>query len=306
MSYEENIPGKQLPERKNPKKYPEGQFCYRYPHAAIAADCVIFGFNGKNLKILLIERGQEPFKDYWALPGGFMRMDETIEETAERELEEETNIKNVYLDQFKVYSNVKRDPRERVVSIAFIALVKPEDCDVVAGDDAAKAMWFDDGMLPPLAFDHALIIREAREYLKDILYRKPVAFELLSKTFTISQLQAVYEEINQATYDRRNFLRTALEAEVITEVDDDKAKDSGRNVKRYRLNKEMASEAEHPDYQRLPSPPGEIMLNDENLNFGFQPETAKDDLTLSDDTSSEVKRKNAPTKGLFGFLSRRK
>lgn len=304
MSYGENISGQQSSERRVPKKCPEGEFCYRYPHAAIAADCVIFGFNGKNLKILLIERGQEPFKDYWALPGGFMRIDETIEETAARELEEETNIRNVYLDQFKVYSNVKRDPRERVVSIAFIALVKPEDCDVLAGDDAAKAMWFDDGMFPPLAFDHALIIREAREYLKDILYRKPVAFELLSKTFTISQLQAVYEEINQATYDRRNFLRTALEADVITEVEDDSTKESGRSVKRYRLNEEMATEKGSPDFQRLPSPPEEIVV--ESFNRSFSPFFDEEDNLPSATKETESKRRNAPTKGLFGFLSRKK
>lgn len=214
----------------------ELRYCYRYPHAAITADCVIFGFNGKSLKILLIERGNEPFLGYWALPGGFMRMDETIEQTAARELREETNLSNVYLDQFRVYSKVGRDPRERVVTVAFIALVKPDDYNVLAGDDAANAVWFDDNMLPPLAFDHSEIISEAREYLKEILLLKPVAFELLNKTFTISQLQTVYEVINRTSYDRRNFLRTAIDSDVISEVKSFNERVSGRIGKLYTFN----------------------------------------------------------------------
>lgn len=196
----------------------QDQFCYRYPHPAVTADCVIFGFNGKGLKVLLVERGNEPYLGCWALPGGFMHINESIEAAAARELHEETNLKNVYLEQFKVFSHPDRDPRERVVTVAFIALVKPEDYEVIAGDDAANALWFDAKMLPPLAFDHREIIREAREHLKEVLRLKPVAFELLNKVFTIGELQAVYEVINEASYDRRNFLRTAIDSEVITEV----------------------------------------------------------------------------------------
>ncbi len=320
--------------RRKPPRSQEGQFCYRYPHAAIAADCVIFGFDGKGLKILLIERGNEPFKDYWALPGGFMRIDETIEEAAARELEEETNLSNVYLEQFKVYSTVKRDPRERVVSIAFIALVKPEDCMVIAGDDAAKAVWYDEDRLPALAFDHALIIREAREYLKDMLYHKPIAFELLSKTFTLSQLQTVYEVINQATYDRRNFMRTAIEADVITEAKGKPSFSAGRNVKLYQRSEDL-EEAENsiPDYQRLPSPPGEITVDmkdnsfsqsivssahsvpkaceysDENFITFSESEFSSDPKfsATSKDAPKRMapKKKNAPTKGLFGFFKKK-
>ena len=314
-------PEKTSASRRKPLPDTKGTYCYAYPHAAIAADCVLFGFNGKSLEILLIERGNEPFKGYWALPGGFMRIDETIEETAARELEEETNIHNVYLEQFKVYSTVKRDPRERVVSIAFIALVRPQDYEVIAGDDAAKAKWFDEAALPPLAFDHALIIREAREYLKELLYHKPVAFELLNKTFTMSQLQTVYEVINQAVYDRRNFLRTALDSEVIVEADEAAQKESGRSVKLYqRYNDPDEEDSPVPDYQRFPAPPQEITLDFEDNSRSIPEERTRQDSSKGHLSESIISnfcyhpippapskaRRSAPTKGLFDFLRRKR
>lgn len=209
----------------------KNRYCYQYPHPAMTADCVIFGFDGQKLKLLLVERGLPPYKGCWALPGGFMRIDESIEHTAQRELREETGLRNIYLKQFKVYSRPDRDPRERVVTVAFIALVRPDDYHVVGGDDAVRALWFDESMLPPLAFDHADIIREAREHLKEILKLRPVAFELLNKVFTINELQTVYEVINRASYDRRNFMRTALESKVITEVEGQRVRTGGRMAK---------------------------------------------------------------------------
>lgn len=188
------------------------EYIYEYPHAAMTADCVIFGFDGEKLKLLLIERGCEPYKGMWALPGGFMQIDETIEETAKRELMEETGIKGVYMEQFKVYSTVDRDPRERVVTVAFIALVRPEDYLLCAASDASNALWYHVDFLPPLAFDHAVIIKEARSHLSEMLRVRPIAFELLNKYFTMSELQKVYEAITGHSYDRRNFQRKALQS----------------------------------------------------------------------------------------------
>lgn len=223
-------------------------YTYEYPHAAITADCVIYGFDGEHLKILLVERGLDPYKGMWALPGGFMRMDETIEETARRELYEETGLKDVFMSQFKMFSKVDRDPRERVVTVVFTALVRPSDYKLVAGDDASNALWFDEQFLPPLAFDHAEIIKEAHEYLEELLRLKPVAFELLNKTFSLGDLQRVYEVINNTTYDRRNFQRKAVQSGLLTPAekeDKDLAVEESRRpgrkpIRLFKFNKNSA------------------------------------------------------------------
>ena len=134
-------------------------YAYDYPRAAVTTDCVIFGFDGAQMQVLLIERGVEPYKGHWALPGGFLRMDESVEECAFRELREETSIEPEMLEQFGVFSAVDRDPRGRVITIAFYALVRKEA--VKGGDDAIDARWFGIDSLPPLAFDHNDILQEA-------------------------------------------------------------------------------------------------------------------------------------------------
>ena len=116
------------------------RYTYDYPHPAVTTDCVVFGFDGHEMKILLVERGIEPYKGMWALPGGFIRMDETAEQCAQRELQEETGLNLSLLKQFMTFSEVNRDPRERVISIAFYALARKSD--VKGGDDAAQARWF--------------------------------------------------------------------------------------------------------------------------------------------------------------------
>lgn len=196
-----------------------GKYCYEYPRPALTADAVIFGFDSQALKVLLIERGIEPYKGMWALPGGFMKMDETIEQCAVRELREETGVRNVFLDQFRVYSNPDRDPRGRVVTVAFIALVRPDDYSLIAGDDAALARWFHYKELPPLAFDHHRIIDEALLYLREMLKIKPVAFSLLNEVFSIEELRKVYETINDTSYDRRNFQRKILQSDIVVEAE---------------------------------------------------------------------------------------
>lgn len=185
-------------------------YTYKYPHPAVATDSVVFGYDGRNLHVLLIERGNEPYKGSWALPGGFLEMDETVEECARRELEEETNLKDIYLEQFHVFSAVGRDPRERVLSVSFLALVRKSDYNVIAGDDAAKAGWFNIENLPGLAFDHREIIGTAKERLRQMLRYKPVAFRLLDRKFIMSELQRLYEVINGTGYDRRNFQKKMM------------------------------------------------------------------------------------------------
>src|SRR5579864_1735981 len=132
-------------------------YTYQYPRAALTVDCVVFGFDGGDLKVLLIQRALEPFKGRWALPGGFVRVNETLDSAARRELEEETGLKNVFLEQLYSFGEVDRDPRERVVSVAYYALVKLSDHRARAATDAASASWFAISKVPKLAFDHAEI-----------------------------------------------------------------------------------------------------------------------------------------------------
>ncbi|MBD5292468.1 MAG: NUDIX hydrolase [Bacteroides sp.] len=194
-------------------------YTYKYPHPALTTDCVIFGFDGTRLQVLLIERGLEPFEGCWALPGGFMRMDETLEECARRELQEETGIIDVHLEQLGAFSRVDRDPRERVVTVAFLALVPSLRFEVRGGDDAKKAAWFDADALPPLAFDHKHILEEARQRLREILRLRPVAFTLVGEMFSIDELRRVYEAVNDTSYDRRNFHRKLLNSGLVEEAE---------------------------------------------------------------------------------------
>lgn len=191
------------------------EFSYKYPHPAVTVDCVLFGFDGKSLRILLIERGIEPFKGSWALPGGFVRMDETVEEAAMRELYEETNVTGVYMSQLSVFSKVDRDPRERVITVAFYALVKPSDHDVIGGDDAASAKWFSLDDYPPLVFDHEQIVRAAFSQLQRNFRAGNIGLELFEDKFSISQLYTLHSLVTLKDIDRRNFYKKMTSIEYI-------------------------------------------------------------------------------------------
>lgn len=196
----------------------EQMYCYRYPHPAVTTDCVIFGFDGERLQVLLIERGIEPFKGRWAFPGGFIKMDETAEEGAQRELKEETGMENAFIQQFHTFSNPLRDPRERVITIAFYALVRIQE--VKGGDDAASARWFPLDEIPALAFDHDQMLRMATQRLRQEIHFHPIGFELLPEKFTLRELQSLYEAILGITFDRRNFAKKMLHLEILNELDE--------------------------------------------------------------------------------------
>ena len=195
----------------------EKKYCYQYPHPAVTTDCVIFGFDGTKLKVLLIERGIDPFKGKWALPGGFLRMDEDAEQGAQRELKEETGLESAYIKQFHTFTTPNRDPRERVITIAYYALVRLQE--VKGGDDAARAEWFALDEVPALAFDHDQILRIASRELRRQIHFEPVGFELLPKQFTIKQLQSLYEAILDVKFDRRNFYKKMQHLELLTQID---------------------------------------------------------------------------------------
>lgn len=186
------------------------KYTYDYPRLSVTTDCVIFGFDEGELKILLIERGIDPFKGKWALPGGFLRMDESADDCARRELSEETGVSDVFIEQLYTFSDVDRDPRGRVVTVAYYALVKLNGYSIKAGDDAKSAKWFPISKVPPLAFDHDRILRVALNRLKGKIRYQPIGFELLPERFTMPELQNLYEVILEMKLDRRNFRKKIL------------------------------------------------------------------------------------------------
>lgn len=193
---------------------------YEYQRPALTADCVIFGFDGGELKLLLIEREREPFKNKWALPGGFVFIDETTEACAKRILLEKAGIKHVFIEQLYTFSDIDRDPRERIISVSYFALVNKHQYELIAGRDTLKADWFELSKLPKLAFDHAKIVKMAIQRLKGKVSYQPIGFELLDEKFTLSQLQAVYESILETAIDKRNFRKKILGMGLLIALDE--------------------------------------------------------------------------------------
>lgn len=193
---------------------------YKYPRPALTVDCVVFGFNGVGLEVLLIRRGVEPFVGSWALPGGFVLMDEDLETAARRELMEESGLSGVFLEQLCTFGEPGRDPRGRVVTVAFYALVRPDQHPAKGDTDASDAAWFDASKLPPLAFDHGAILEAALERLRGKIRYQPVGFELLPERFTLAQLQGLYEAILGRPLDKRNFRKKLLAFDFLVPLED--------------------------------------------------------------------------------------
>jgi len=217
-------------------------FTYAYPRPAVTVDIVIFTIRESCLQILLIQRGEEPFKGSWALPGGFVRIQESLEEAASRELEEETGIGQAYLEQLYTYGEPERDPRDRVITVAYFALIPPDEPIRTEGSsDVAQAAWFPMEVLPSLAFDHAEIACYALRRLRYKLEYTAVGFELLPDQFTLSELQTAYEIILGEQLDKRNFRRRILEAGVI-EATAGMRTGEGRPARLYRYRPDAVAE----------------------------------------------------------------
>jgi 8-oxo-dGTP diphosphatase len=180
-------------------------FTYQYPHPAVTVDCAVFGLADHDLNVLLIQRDLEPFQGAWALPGGFVRLDENLETAARRELEEETGVRDLFLEQLGAFGEPDRDPRERVITIAYVAIVNLFEHPVAAATDARNAGWFAADELPDLAFDHRMLVEAARDFLRNKVYREPIVFEFLPEKFTLRQVQSLYETILEVALDKRNF-----------------------------------------------------------------------------------------------------
>jgi len=210
---------------------------YEFPHPAVTVDIVVFTILDKQLKLLLIKRAVAPHKGKWALPGGFVNIDEDLDDAANRELHEETGVSSVYLEQLYTFGKLKRDPRERVISVAYYALIPSSKTSLHAATDADDAAWFEMDKLPKLAFDHADIVSMAHKRLIAKLDYSAVAFQFLPKTFTLNELQTIYEIIYREGLDKRNFRKWVLGLDLVIETGEKKSGSAHRPAMLYRKKK---------------------------------------------------------------------
>lgn len=183
---------------------------YKHPHPAVTTDVVIFTIQDEALKVLLIRRASPPFEGHWALPGGSVEIDEDLGACALRELEEETGVTGVFLEQLYTFGAPDRDPRERVITVAYYALVPIDRLHVRAASDAREVGWFRLDALPALAFDHADIVHMAQQRLAAKLQYSTIALQFMPERFTLGELQRVYEIILGGPQDKRNFRKRML------------------------------------------------------------------------------------------------
>lgn len=217
-------------------------FTYEYPRPSVSTDCVVFGLDdagsqNPDLRVLLIQRGAPPFENCWALPGGFVESDEDLETAARRELQEETGLHKVYLEQLFTFGAVDRDPRTRVITVAYFALVCRSQHPAAAASDAAAVAWHRVSRLPKLAFDHKKVFAIAYDRLKAKVRYQPIGFELLPRKFTLRQLQDMYEVILDRPLDKRNFRKKILGMKFIIELDEFEANVAHRAARLYRFDK---------------------------------------------------------------------
>ncbi|MEM7280882.1 MAG: NUDIX domain-containing protein [Pseudomonadota bacterium] len=210
-------------------------YSYEYPHPAVTVDIVIFSVRHDRLNLLLIKRAAHPFKGQWALPGGFVGIEEDLLQAAKRELLEETGVETGYLEQLYTFGEPKRDPRERVISVAYFALIPSDLLELRAASDAEGVGWFSVDELPPLAFDHQSILETAQHRLKAKLEYSTIAFQLMPQEFTMAELQQVYEVITQEPIDKRNFVKRIHALNVLTETGSQRREGAHRPAKLYRV-----------------------------------------------------------------------
>ena len=211
-------------------------YTYEYPHPAVTVDGVVFGFDDADLKVLLIQREAPPYRLRWALPGGFVNLEEDLDTAVRRELEEETGITRLYLEQLYTFGAPKRDPRERVISVAYYALVKLADHKVRAASDARNVAWFPVADLPAVAFDHEEILDVALRRLKGKIRYEPIGFELLPEKFPLSELQRLYETILEQALDKRNFRKKILSMGLLADTEEIQQDVAHRAARLYRFD----------------------------------------------------------------------
>ena len=207
----------------------------------VTVDIVIFTIRKKKLEVLLVQRGHEPFKDKWAIPGGFIRLSEPLDEAAKRVLHEKTHVKDVYLEQLYTFGEPGRYPNARVMTVSYFALIRADELQLSnrSDMDVQKVGWHPVYSLPALAFDHATILNYAVKRLRDRLEYSPIAFQLLPKKFTLTELQKTYELILDKELDKRNFRKKMISLGILNEFDEFTKLSSKRPARLYAFNEEI-------------------------------------------------------------------
>ncbi len=223
------------PEHTTDEETPETYDPAQFDRPSVTVDTIIFTVENDDLKILLVERDSWPYEGEWALPGGFIDMDESLDTAAERVLEEKTGVTDVYLEQLYTFGEPDRDPRTRVITVSYFALVNSGE--VALGDD--QATWHSAYDLPDLAFDHTGIAEYAIKRLRWKLEYTTAAFSFLPETFTLTDLQNVYETVFDQTFDKRNFRKKIHDLDLVEDTGEKKTDVSHRPPKLYRANKEV-------------------------------------------------------------------
>jgi 8-oxo-dGTP diphosphatase len=209
-------------------------YSYEYPHPAVTVDIVVFTIRHDALKVLLIKRAERPYRGRWAMPGGFVGIDEGLDEAAARELREETGVDDVYLEQLYTFGDPGRDPRERVITVAYYALIPSDRLQLRAATDAEAVGWFALDELPKLAFDHARILEMALQRLRAKLDYSTIALQFMPEVFTLSDLQGVYELILGGPVDKRNFRKRILALDAVEETARERRDGAHRPARLYR------------------------------------------------------------------------
>lgn len=206
--------------------------------SAFSADTIIFGFDGADLKVLLIKRGMIPYQDMWALPGDLVYPNEDLETAANRVLEELTGLRDVYLEQVRAFGAVDRHPLGRVITVAYYSLIRINKYRVTPASFAQKAKWHPVNEIKELAFDHNLILSTCLERLRQHVRNRPIGFELLPQKFTLTELQHLYEAILNLDLDKRNFRKKILSTQLLTDLDEVQSNVAHRPAKLYSFNRE--------------------------------------------------------------------
>jgi ADP-ribose pyrophosphatase YjhB (NUDIX family) len=205
----------------------------------LSIDCVIFGFENADLEVLLIKRAISPRRGWWALPGGFILKDEDLNQAARRILFETTGVTDIYMEQVATFGRVDRFPERRVITIAYYALINPEEYALQPGIDTSEATWFPISQIPEMPFDHNEILHTALKQLRRRLRTKPIGFELLPDKFTLTQLQNLYEKILGIALDKRNFRKKLQSMQLLVMLNEKQKGVAHRAAQLYKFDKHM-------------------------------------------------------------------